>query len=51
MEWLKAQVLESDRLGITVHLGQGTRSSKSQILLCKMDIYKRVSSRTAVKIK
>ena len=39
--WLKAQVLESDGSGIChlfiIHLGQGTKSSKTQILLCKKD--------------
>lgn len=53
MEWLKAHVLESDRSGFchlfTIHLGQGTNSSKIQILLCKMDM--RVSPKTVVKVK
>lgn len=49
---LKAQVLESDRPGFchlfTVHLGQDT---KTQTLFHKMDMCKKASPRTVVKIE
>lgn len=54
MEWLKTQALESDRPGFchlfTVHLGQGTKYSKTQ-RLSKLDICKRVPPRIDGKIK
>lgn len=46
-------IWESDRPGFchifTVHLGQGTKSSKTRVLLCKMDTI-RVTPRAVVKI-